>query len=224
MRCPPPVASRLGRALAAADRQARRQRRPRGRPDDGGRPLLLGARQLEVRVRGRWRDAHGARGRQRLARLVDVSEPAWSPDGATIAYVTPNQDIYGVSPGGATERRIVGEPVIQMRPTWSIEGGQLAFLAQTGQGEPWTIGVVRPDGSGLRAYDAPLVINAYSLSWDQFGTALVAELSAASSCSGFRTGPPRASRASASRRWSTRACVVSPSRASSSAGTVTSST
>lgn len=109
-----------------------------------------------------------------LTRLVDGSEPAWSPDGATIAYVTTDQDIYGVSPGGGTERRIVGEPGIQMRPTWSIEGGQLAFLTQTGQGEPWTIGVVRPDGSGLRAYDAPLVINAYSLSWDQFGTALVA--------------------------------------------------
>lgn len=108
-----------------------------------------------------------------LGRLVDGGDPAWSPDGATIAYVTLDHDIYAVSPGGGTERRLVGEPGIQMRPRWSPSGRQLAFLTQTGVGQPWTIGVVEADGSGLHDYDAKLLLNPYSLSWDPLERGLV---------------------------------------------------
>jgi dipeptidyl aminopeptidase/acylaminoacyl peptidase len=70
--------------------------------------------------------------------------PAWSPDGATIAFVTKrgddadrgsNFDLYTIAAqAGATERRLTSfegadpDPYWGVRPTWSPDGKQIAYL------------------------------------------------------------------------------------------------
>ena len=78
----------------------------------------------------------------------DDVEPAWSPDGAKIAYASLNASrpdsvgIFTVNADG-TERRRVTAVRFDGTPTWS-PSGQLAFVRSNAV---WT---VNPDGSSAR--------------------------------------------------------------------------
>jgi Tol biopolymer transport system component len=59
-------------------------------------------------------------------------EPAWSPDGRWIAYVTDhlgNTDIYRVPAKGGTAQRLTTDPGHDDAPAWSPDGAQIAFAA-----------------------------------------------------------------------------------------------
>jgi Tol biopolymer transport system component len=110
-----------------------------------------------------------------LRRLVAGSDPAWSPDGGTIAFEggsAQDWNIHTVSPSGSGERTIVAAPGAQLLPTWSPDGTRIAFLTQSAS-ELFATGVVRADGSGLRTYPGPGVSNAGGFAWTADGRALV---------------------------------------------------
>ena len=106
-------------------------------------------------------------------RLVDGDSPAWSPDGASIAFVTRDQDIALISPGGGSVRPLVAEPGTQRFPIWSPDGLRLAFVTQIAAGQPFTAAVVPVGGGPSRVYSAPLVENIGTLAWMPDGRSLL---------------------------------------------------
>ena len=91
--------------------------------------------------------------------------PAWSPDGATIAFASdrdgdPNE-IYVMDADGSNQVRVTDNPGIDEYPTWSPDGTRIAFhctmggVNSNGTGD-FEICVVSRDGSGLhRLTDTP---------------------------------------------------------------------
>ena len=79
-------------------------------------------------------------------------DPAWSPDGSTIAFVrhtrrAPHVSIYLIRPDGTKLRRLT--TLEADYPTWSPDSKELAF--ETGG----RIAVANADGSGLRFLTSP---------------------------------------------------------------------
>jgi hypothetical protein len=81
-----------------------------------------------------------------------ILEPAWSPDGSTIAFGraegTTSQLVL-VDPNGTNERAIASG----MRPSWSPDGSWIAFAQQDATYRSHAF-VVRPDGTDLRPVES----------------------------------------------------------------------
>jgi hypothetical protein len=98
---------------------------PEGPPDwspDGRRLVVERAGQLAVL------NANG-RGERRLG---EGREPAWSPAGGRIAFVSDragNPDLYLVGTNGRGLRRVIGSPVAEASPAWAPDGRRLAYLS-----------------------------------------------------------------------------------------------
>ncbi len=68
-----------------------------------------------------------------------LSEPAISPDGRTIAFVS-GGNIWTVPAGGGTARILVNDTLIGDRPLYSPDGSQLAFVSfRSGTGEIYVL-------------------------------------------------------------------------------------
>jgi len=92
-----------------------------------------------------------------------ASDPAWSPDGQTLAFVRlnagPGESIYVVKADGSGLRNLTPKPVgAHTAPAWSPDGRKLAFVSdRDGNSEVY---VMNANGSGQRnltrnpAYDA----------------------------------------------------------------------
>ena len=97
-------------------------------------------------------------GPQDLARLAEVGEPAFSPDGDTIAYsvTTTNaaadkkqSDVWRVSWDGSQRRALTQTPgSSEWQPSWSADGRWLTFLADRGGEDAKTQVWVMPAGGG----------------------------------------------------------------------------
>jgi Tol biopolymer transport system component len=77
--------------------------------------------------------------------------PAWSPDGATIAFASGrhhNWDVYLMRPDGTDQRRLTRNAAPDDNPDWSPDGSRLVFESRRhGNRDLYSI---RPDGSGLQ--------------------------------------------------------------------------
>jgi Tol biopolymer transport system component len=114
-----------------------------------------------------------------LLRLTDnesyEGDPAWSPDGSTIAFVRSNgsdyaYDIYAMNPDGTGEIRLTGYPGYDGRPVWSPDGSLVAFSSDRDGSEDArrsnarneaaiegvSIYVMNADGSGVTRVTGPL--------------------------------------------------------------------
>jgi Tol biopolymer transport system component len=75
--------------------------------------------------------------------LANETEPAWSPDGTRIAFVSDRDggsSIYVMNAGGGEVRRLASG----LQPAWSPDGGRIAFL-----GRGLHLFVMKADGSNV---------------------------------------------------------------------------
>ena len=101
--------------------------------------------------------------------------PAWSPDGAWIAYaskVDGDGEIYRIPVGGGEPVRLTDNDAEDSYPAWSPDGGRLAFMSnRTGNLQLY---LMRPDGSGQRRLTHS-DRNDWNPSWSPDGARLVYE-------------------------------------------------
>lgn len=78
-----------------------------------------------------------------------ATDPAWSPDGQTLAFVSRrsgNADIFLINADGSEQRQLTADPADDHAPAWSPDGRTLVFAsARAGASQLYTIGA---DGAG----------------------------------------------------------------------------
>ena len=79
------------------------------------------------------------------------TDPAWSPDGAEIAFSCPRQRTYDIcvvnADGSGTRRRLTDDPGADAEPSWSPSGSEIAFTHYSHDGDT-DIRKTNVDGSG----------------------------------------------------------------------------
>ena len=79
--------------------------------------------------------------------LFFQTEPAWSPDGSTIAFVSKrsgNSDLYAMGADGSGTRRLTSTKGDEARPSWAPDGQRIVFA----RGSPGRLFVMGADGVG----------------------------------------------------------------------------
>jgi Tol biopolymer transport system component len=95
---------------------------------------------------------------RRLNTKPKATDPAWSPDGETIAYWSSNTNanrgfmvVIPVAPDAQAHPITSGNPDLDADPTWSPDGKQIAFSRMIGgDSSRLEIFVMNPDGTGQR--------------------------------------------------------------------------
>ncbi|MBA3865826.1 MAG: PD40 domain-containing protein [Solirubrobacterales bacterium] len=77
-------------------------------------------------------------------------EPAFSPDGRTIAFAR-GGDLFSVRPDGSGQRQLTSGPEIDSAPQVSTNGRYVVFERRAGVGAPADLYTVGATGGGLRA-------------------------------------------------------------------------
>lgn len=81
--------------------------------------------------------------------LFFQTEPAWSPDGSTIAFASKRSgtfDLYAMHADGTGTRRLTSTKEDDGQPSWSADGKRVVFA----RGTPGRLFVMAVDGSGAR--------------------------------------------------------------------------
>src|SRR6185436_19354078 len=103
----------------------------------------------------------GGQGQQLTSDPGTEWEPAWSPDGKTIAFASNRDDgvyyVYLMNADGSDQRRLTDRTgVVELEPSWSPDGKEIAFVSGAVEaflpGGPHLddIYIIGADGSGLR--------------------------------------------------------------------------
>jgi len=93
-------------------------------------------------------DKPNARGR--ITTGGSDGQPAWSPDGKRLAYISQddgNFEIYAVNADGGNKARLTTNPTTDGLPVWSPDGKWIAFRSD--RDGKWGIYIMRPDGSNV---------------------------------------------------------------------------
>lgn len=159
--------------LSAADANNDRDRPDRPKPVADERVIDLIRYRHDGRgfVAGRYDHvwtipAAGGAAKRLTSGEVDDDQPAWSPDGRLIAFVSnrteghernPVSAIYAVPAAGGEVRCLVGTDAAFHSPAWSPDGSRLAFLGHAGAAESgritrvWTVAAAGGDPICLTA-------------------------------------------------------------------------
>ncbi len=88
--------------------------------------------------------------RRRLTTGGSDGQPAWSPDGKQIAYISKddgNFELYKINRDGTGKVRLTNTPQSDGLPIWSPDGKWIAFRSD--RSGTWAIYAMRSDGSGV---------------------------------------------------------------------------
>lgn len=99
--------------------------------------------------------------------------PAYSPDGASVAFCSSRDgefDLYVMADDGTNVRRVSKLDGMQLRPAWSPDGRRLAFTWN--RGGRYEIHAINTDGTGLVRLAAAAERSDYP-AWHPDGTAVV---------------------------------------------------
>jgi Tol biopolymer transport system component len=104
---------------------------------------------------------------------ADDSQPAWSPDGRRIAFVSrrddPKGDIFVMNADGSGLTQLTSGTEFDMAPRWSPDGSRIAFLSY--RDGAWDVDTMVPDGSDLRRLtDTGVPDSPFSFAWSPDGT------------------------------------------------------
>jgi Tol biopolymer transport system component len=112
---------------------------------------------------------------------VDDVDPAWSPEGSTIAFASKrdgNWELYTMRPDGSGVRRLTHTAANEREPAWSPDGKQLAFVSDGARNEKGgpidAIFVMNRDGSGGHRITSPDEGDAAEPAWSPDGTRIAA--------------------------------------------------
>ena len=96
-------------------------------------------------------DSNNPNARKRLTTGASDGQPAWSPDGKRLAYISKedgNFEVYVIGVDGSNKARVTTNPSSDGLPVWSLDGQWIAFRSdRDGQ---WGIYVAKADGSNVR--------------------------------------------------------------------------
>jgi len=104
--------------------------------------------------------------------LPSFAEPAMSPDGREIAFVS-GGDVWTVPAAGGDARLLVSHAATESRPQWAPDGRRLAFTStRTGAGDVYVLTLDTGDLARLTWDDAPELVDGWSADseWVYFTT------------------------------------------------------
>src|SRR5688500_18262453 len=93
--------------------------------------------------------ATGGEARRLTDGFDDARQPAWSPDGKSIAfhlYRDGGYDIWVIAPDGSGQRKLTSGMYDDREPAWSHDGTRIAFSSDrdtTGNYDIWTLDIRR---------------------------------------------------------------------------------
>jgi dipeptidyl aminopeptidase/acylaminoacyl peptidase len=118
-----------------------------------------------------------------LTRSDGNSDPAYSPDGSRIAFVSANPggnyQIFVINADGTGRRLVTTDPSVKGQPAWSPDGTRIAYVANSFDVDGQTdheIWSVNADGSGHRQLtDTPQGVNDTQPAWSPLGDKIAFE-------------------------------------------------
>jgi Tol biopolymer transport system component len=133
---------------------------PAWSPDGARLAFLWGYGQGQVSLYVEKPDGTGRRRVATLAGFPGMGPPAWSPDGSWIAVGTGAQGIVLVRPTDGSTWVMIHRPgCLELDPTWSPTGAQVAYVAMCDRGVPGS-GIHIKRGPGIPSTEDKLILAA----------------------------------------------------------------
>ena len=101
------------------------------------------------------------------------TDPAWSPDGMSIAFASDREGQYSIwmsNVDGSEQRDLTGESGSDFRPSWSPDGTTLAYMSDSIRPTFFDVMTIGTDGTGQRTLHEARLVQPFPLQWAPDGS------------------------------------------------------